>query len=216
MGNAEMNVLEIMRVGPVIPVIVIDDVAHAVPLARALVAGGVRVLEVTLRTAAGLEAIRAIAREVPDAIVGVGTITTAQDFVAARAAGAKFGVSPGLTPALVQGARESGLPLLPGVMTPSDVIAARGAGFRQLKLFPAQQAGGIGMLKAMHGPFPDVMFCPTGGVSEDTAPQFLALPNVACVGGSWLTPKAMIQAGNWGQITQLATVAAALRPAGAA
>jgi len=208
-----MNVLEVMRVGPVIPVIVIEDLAQAVPLARALVAGGVRVLEVTLRTAAGIEAIRAIAREVPDAIVGVGTITTPEDFDAARSAGAKFGVSPGLTPALIDGARKSGLPLLPGVMTPSDVIAARAAGFRQLKLFPAQQAGGMGMLKAMHGPFPDVTFCPTGGVSEETAPQFLALPNVACVGGSWLTPKAAVQAGEWKQITDLAKRAAQLRAA---
>ncbi|HTT10670.1 MAG TPA: bifunctional 4-hydroxy-2-oxoglutarate aldolase/2-dehydro-3-deoxy-phosphogluconate aldolase [Burkholderiaceae bacterium] len=208
-----MNVLEVMRVGPVIPVIVIEDLAHAVPLARALVGGGVRVLEVTLRTAAGIEAIRAIAREVKDAIVGVGTITTPEDFEAARSAGARFGVSPGLTPALVQGAHETKLPLLPGVMTPSDVIAARAAGFRQLKLFPAQQAGGIGMLKAMHGPFPDVTFCPTGGVSEETAPQFLALPNVACVGGSWLTPKTAVQAGDWKQITQLATRACALRAA---
>jgi len=208
-----MNVLEVMRTGPVIPVIVIDDLAHAVPLARALVAGGVRVLEVTLRTAAGLDAIRAIAREVPGAIVGVGTLTTREDFAAARGAGATFGVSPGLTPALVEGARESGLPLLPGVMTPSDVIAARAAGFRQLKLFPAQQAGGIGMLKAMHGPFPDVTFCPTGGVSEETAPQFLALPNVACVGGSWLTPKAAVQAGDWKEITRLASRASQLKPA---
>jgi 2-dehydro-3-deoxyphosphogluconate aldolase / (4S)-4-hydroxy-2-oxoglutarate aldolase len=206
-----MNVLEVMRTGPVIPVIVIDDLAQAVPLARALVAGGVRVLEVTLRTAAGIDAIRAIARDVPDAIVGVGTLTAPEDFEAARSAGAKFGVSPGLTPALVQGARESGLALLPGVMTPSDVIAARSAGFRQLKLFPAQQAGGIGMLKAMSGPFPDVTFCPTGGVTEETAPEFLALPNVACVGGSWLTPKAAVQAGDWKQITQLAARAAALR-----
>jgi 2-dehydro-3-deoxyphosphogluconate aldolase/(4S)-4-hydroxy-2-oxoglutarate aldolase len=211
-----MNVLEVMRVGPVIPVIVIEDLAQAVPLARALVAGGVRVLEVTLRTAAGIDAIRAIAREVPEAIVGVGTITAPDDFEAARAAGAQFGVSPGLTPALVQAAHASKLPLLPGVMTPSDVIAARAAGFRQLKLFPAQQAGGIGMLKAMHGPFPDVMFCPTGGVTEETAPQFLALPNVACVGGSWLTPKAAVQAGAWSEITQLAKRAAALAPARAA
>jgi 2-dehydro-3-deoxyphosphogluconate aldolase/(4S)-4-hydroxy-2-oxoglutarate aldolase len=211
-----MKVLDVMQVGPVIPVIVIDDLAQAVPLARALVAGGVRVLEVTLRTAAGIEAIRAIARDVADAIVGVGTITTPEDFEAARSAGARFGVSPGLTPALIQGARESGLPLLPGVMTPSDVIAARAAGFRQLKLFPAQQAGGLGMLKALHGPFPDVMFCPTGGVSEETAPQFLALPNVACVGGSWLTPAAAVQAGDWASITQLAARAAALRPARAA
>jgi len=208
-----MNVLEVMRIGPVIPVIVIDDLAQAVPLARALVGGGVRVLEVTLRTAAGLDAIRAIAREVPDAIVGVGTITAADDFALARKAGAQFGVSPGLTPALIEGARASGLPLLPGVMTPSDVIAARSAGFRQLKLFPAQQAGGIGMLRAMFGPFPDVTFCPTGGVSEETAPDFLALPNVACVGGSWLTPKAAVQAGAWEQITQLAIRAATLRPA---
>jgi 2-dehydro-3-deoxyphosphogluconate aldolase/(4S)-4-hydroxy-2-oxoglutarate aldolase len=211
-----MNVLEVMRVGPVIPVIVIEDLAQAVPLARALVAGGVRVLEVTLRTAAGIDAIRAIAREVPEAIVGVGTITAPDDFEAARAAGAQFGVSPGLTPALVQAAHASKLPLLPGVMTPSDVIAARAAGFRQLKLFPAQQAGGIGMLKAMNGPFPDVMFCPTGGVTEETAPQFLALPNVACVGGSWLTPKAAVQAGAWSEITQLAKRAAALAPARAA
>lgn len=210
-----MNVLDVMRIGPVIPVIVIDDVAQAVPLARALVAGGVRVLEVTLRTAAGLDAIRAIARDVPDAIVGVGTLTSGEDFAAARSAGARFGVSPGLTPALVQGARETGLPLLPGVMTPSDVIAARAAGYRQLKLFPAQQAGGIGMLRALHGPFPDVTFCPTGGISEETAPHFLAAPNVACVGGSWLTPKAALQANDWAQVTQLAARAAALRPAGA-
>lgn len=208
-----MNVLEVMRIGPVIPVIVIDDLVHAVPLARALVAGGVRVLEVTLRTAAGLDAIRAIVREVPEAIVGVGTITTREDFVAARDAGAKFGVSPGLTQALVEGARESGLPLLPGVMTPSDVIAARAAGFRQLKLFPAQQAGGIGMLRALSGPFPDVTFCPTGGISEETAPQFLAVPNVACVGGSWLTPKLAVQSNDWTQVTQLAARAAALKPA---
>jgi 2-dehydro-3-deoxyphosphogluconate aldolase/(4S)-4-hydroxy-2-oxoglutarate aldolase len=208
-----MDVLEIMQVGPVIPVIVIDDPAHAVPLARALVAGGVRVHEVTLRTAAGIGAVRAIAREVPDAIVGVGTITTPEDFFAARDAGAKFGVSPGLTPALVQAAKESGLPLLPGVMTPSDVIAARAAGFQRLKLFPAQQAGGIGMLKAMHGPFPDVVFCPTGGVTQETAPEFLALPNVACVGGSWLTPKKAMEDGNWGEVTRLAEKAAGLRGA---
>jgi 2-dehydro-3-deoxyphosphogluconate aldolase/(4S)-4-hydroxy-2-oxoglutarate aldolase len=208
-----MNVLDVMRIGPVIPVIVIDDLAQAVPLARALVAGGVRVLEVTLRTAAGLDAIRAIVRDVPEAIVGVGTLTTREDFAAARDAGARFGVSPGLTPALVEGARESGLPLLPGVMTPSDVIAARAAGFRQLKLFPAQQAGGIGMLRALSGPFPDVTFCPTGGISEETAPQFLAVANVACVGGSWLTPNPAVQANDWTQITQLAARAAALKPA---
>ena len=187
-----MKLIEMLCLGPVIPVIVIQDVERAVPLARALVAGGVRVLEVTLRTPAGLPAIRAIAREVPEAIVGVGTLTDADEFAAARDAGAQFAVSPGLTPALVDAARASGLPWLPGVMTPSDVIAARAAGLRQLKLFPAEQAGGLGMLKALHGPFPDVLFCPTGGVTPNTAPQFLALPNVPCVGGSWLTPPAAV------------------------
>jgi 2-dehydro-3-deoxyphosphogluconate aldolase / (4S)-4-hydroxy-2-oxoglutarate aldolase len=209
-----MNVLELMRIGPVIPVIIIDHIAHAVPLARALVAGGVRVLEVTLRTPVALQAIRAIASEVDGAVVGVGTITRAQDFVQSIEAGAVFGVSPGLTPELVAGARDSGLPLLPGVMTPSDVIAARAAGFTEMKLFPAQQAGGIGMLKALGGPFPDVTFCPTGGVSAATAADFLALPNVACVGGSWLTPADAVAAGDWDRITTLARDAARLhRPA---
>jgi 2-dehydro-3-deoxyphosphogluconate aldolase/(4S)-4-hydroxy-2-oxoglutarate aldolase len=206
-----MNVLELMRIGPVIPVIVIDHIEHAVPLARALVAGGVRVLEVTLRTPVALQAIRAIASEVEGAIVGVGTITRAQDFARSIEAGAVFGVSPGLTPELVAGARDSGLPLLPGVMTPSDVIAARAADFTEMKLFPAQQAGGIGMLKALGGPFPDVTFCPTGGVSAATAADFLALPNVACVGGSWLTPPDAVAAGDWQRITTLARDAARLR-----
>jgi 2-dehydro-3-deoxyphosphogluconate aldolase/(4S)-4-hydroxy-2-oxoglutarate aldolase len=205
-----MNVLELMQVGPVIPVIVLDDVASAVPLARALVKGGVRVLEVTLRTAAGLPSIRAIAQEVPDAIVGVGTITQPEEFAASREAGAQFAVSPGLTPALIDAARRLDIPVLPGVFTPSDVIAARAAGFFHLKLFPAQQAGGIGMLKAMGGPFPDTVFCPTGGVTLETAPNFLALPNVVCVGGSWLTPKDAMAAGDWDTITALAREAAAL------
>jgi 2-dehydro-3-deoxyphosphogluconate aldolase/(4S)-4-hydroxy-2-oxoglutarate aldolase len=205
-----MNVLDVMRVGPVIPVIVLDDVELAVPLAQALVAGGVRVLEVTLRTSAGLDSIRAIARQVPEAIVGVGTVTQPGEFAAARDAGAQFAVSPGLTPALIEAAAHTDLPLLPGVMTPSDVIAARAAGFFQLKLFPAQQAGGIGMLNALHGPFPDTTFCPTGGVTAESAPNFLALPNVACVGGSWLTPKAALDARDWDAITVLASGAAAL------
>jgi 2-dehydro-3-deoxyphosphogluconate aldolase/(4S)-4-hydroxy-2-oxoglutarate aldolase len=209
-----MNVLDVMRIGPVIPVIVIDELAHAVPLAKALVAGGVRVLEVTLRTPVALAAIRAIVREVPEAIVGVGTLTRPENFTEARDAGARFGVSPGLTSALVEAARESGLPLLPGVMTPSDVIAARLAGFREMKLFPAQQAGGMGMLKALAGPFPDVTFCPTGGITAETAPEFLALPNVACVGGSWLTPKAALAAGHWQAITVLAGRASAWRRGG--
>ena len=206
-----MNVIELMRLGPVIPVIVIEDADRAVPLARALVAGGVRVLEVTLRTPAALSAIRAIAREVPEAVVGVGTLTHADEFAAALEAGAQFAVSPGLTPALVKAARTTGLRWLPGVMTPSDVIAARAAGLRQLKLFPAQQAGGLGMLKALYGPFPDVLFCPTGGITPDTAPEFLALPNVPCVGGSWLTPGAAVASGDWNAITALATHASSLR-----
>jgi 2-dehydro-3-deoxyphosphogluconate aldolase / (4S)-4-hydroxy-2-oxoglutarate aldolase len=208
----DMDVREVMRVGPVIPVIIIDKVDDAVLLAKALVDGGVRVLEVTLRTAVALEAIRVIAAQVKDAIVGVGTICRPEDFEQAAAAGAMFGVSPGLTPALIEGARASRLPLLPGVMTPTDVIAARAAGFTNLKLFPAQQAGGMGMLKALGSPFPDVTFCPTGGVTAETAPDFLALPNVACVGGSWLTPKDLVAKGEWRRITELARAAAALRP----
>jgi 2-dehydro-3-deoxyphosphogluconate aldolase / (4S)-4-hydroxy-2-oxoglutarate aldolase len=206
-----VNLAELLSVGPVIPVIVIEDADQAVPLARALVAGGVRVLEVTLRTPAALGAISAIARHVPDAVVGVGTVTEMGQFAAARDAGARFAVSPGLTPALQEAARRAGLPWLPGVMTPSDVIAARAAGLRQLKLFPAQQAGGIGMLKALYGPFPDVVFCPTGGITAATAPDFLALPNVACVGGSWLTPASAMAAGDWATITQLAAEASVLR-----
>jgi 2-dehydro-3-deoxyphosphogluconate aldolase/(4S)-4-hydroxy-2-oxoglutarate aldolase len=206
-----MNLLEIMRASPVIPVIAVDDINHAVPMARALVAGGIRVLEVTLRTEHGLAAIRAIAEQVPDAILGVGTLTRREDFAAARDAGAIFGVSPGLTMELIEGSRSSGLPLLPGVMTPSEVMSAREVGYRQVKLFPAVPAGGVGMLNAIAGPLGDMMFCPTGGISQETAPQFLACKNVACVGGSWLTPKDAMAAGDWARITELAKAAASLR-----
>jgi 2-dehydro-3-deoxyphosphogluconate aldolase/(4S)-4-hydroxy-2-oxoglutarate aldolase len=205
-----VSVLELMRTGPVIPVIVIEEIADAVPLARALVAGGVRVLEVTLRTRVALAAIEAIARDVEGAVVGAGTITQSGEFARCAAAGARFGVSPGLTAELVEGARASTLPWLPGVMTPSEVIAARAAGYEALKLFPAQQAGGIGMLNALAGPFPDIVFCPTGGVTLSSAADFLALPNVACVGGSWLTPRDAIRARDWARITALAREAAAL------
>jgi 2-dehydro-3-deoxyphosphogluconate aldolase/(4S)-4-hydroxy-2-oxoglutarate aldolase len=208
--TTNMNLLDIMRSASVIPVIAIDAPEHAVPLARALVAGGIKVLEVTLRTAHGLEAIRAMA-QVEGAIVGVGTLTKPEEFALARDAGAVFGVSPGLTPALIDAAKTSGLPLLPGCMTPSEVMVAREAGFKQLKLFPAVPAGGVGMLKAIAGPLPDVTFCPTGGISIETAPQFLALKNVACVGGSWLTPADAIRNGDWDLITELARSAAALR-----
>lgn len=205
-----MTLLDIMRTSAVIPVIAIDDPEHAVPLAKALVAGGIRVLEVTLRTPHGLGAIKAMTA-VEGAIVGVGTLTQPEEFAAARDAGAVFGVSPGLTPALVAAARSSGLPLLPGVMTPSEVMVAREQGFRQLKLFPAVPAGGVGMLNGIAGPLPDVTFCPTGGISQETAPQFLKLKNVACVGGSWLTPKDLIANGEWDKITELAKAASSLR-----
>jgi 2-dehydro-3-deoxyphosphogluconate aldolase/(4S)-4-hydroxy-2-oxoglutarate aldolase len=205
-----MTLLDIMRTSAVIPVIAIDDPEHAVPLAKALVAGGIRVLEVTLRTPHGLGAIKAMTA-VEGAIVGVGTLTQPEEFAAARDAGAVFGVSPGLTPALVAAAKSSGLPLLPGVMTPSEVMVAREQGFRQLKLFPAVPAGGVGMLNGIAGPLPDVTFCPTGGISQETAPQFLKLKNVACVGGSWLTPKDLIANGEWDKITELAKAASSLR-----
>jgi 2-dehydro-3-deoxyphosphogluconate aldolase/(4S)-4-hydroxy-2-oxoglutarate aldolase len=206
-----MMISEVLGAGPVIPVIAIPEARHAVPLAQALVAGGVRILEVTLRTAAALEAVRRIAAEVPDAIVGVGTITRPQEFAEAKTAGARFGVTPGLTADLARAAHDSELPLLPGVMTPSEVIMALSFGYTQLKLFPARQAGGIGMLRALAGPFPQTRFCPTGGLNVETAPLFLAEPNVACVGGSWLTPKAMIERGDWAAITALAREASALR-----
>lgn len=209
--SSASSLLEIMHASIVMPVIAIEDLAHAVPLAKALVAGGIRVLEVTLRTAHGLAAIRAIADAVPEAIVGVGTLTRPEEFAAAREAGAVFGVSPGLTAELIDAARSSGLPFLPGVMTPSEVMLARAAGFMQMKLFPAVPAGGIGMLNAIAGPLPDVIFCPTGGITEATAAGFLACPNVACVGGSWLTPKEAIRAGDWASITALAVAASALR-----
>lgn len=205
-----LSLLEIMRTSAVIPVIAIDDPEHAVPLAKALVAGGIRVLEVTLRTPHGLGAIKAMTA-VEGAIVGVGTLTQPEEFAAARDAGAVFGVSPGLTPALIAAAKSSGLPLLPGVMTPSEVMVAREHGFKQLKLFPAVPAGGVGMLSGIGGPLPDVTFCPTGGISIETAPQFLKLKNVACVGGSWLTPKDLIANGEWDKITELAKAASALR-----
>jgi 2-dehydro-3-deoxyphosphogluconate aldolase/(4S)-4-hydroxy-2-oxoglutarate aldolase len=205
-----MNALDVMQSGPVIPVIVIDRLADAVPLARALVAGGVRVLELTLRTPVALQAMARVVAEVEGAIVGAGTLTRPEDVQAVQRAGAVFGVSPGLTPDLAAAARAGGLPLLPGVMTPSEVIAARNAGYTELKLFPAQQAGGIGMLKALAGPFPDVRFCPTGGIGAATAAEFLALANVVCVGGSWLTPSDAVQAGDWPRITALARAASSL------
>lgn len=206
-----MSIREILAASPVMPVIVLDHVADAVPLARSLVAGGIRVLEVTLRTPVALDCIRAIRAAVPDAIVGVGTIITASDLDAARAAGAAFGVSPGATPAVLARANETGMAFLPGVMTPSDVMNALAAGFDAMKLFPARQAGGIDMLKALGGPFPGVTFCPTGGIDAASAPTYLALTNVACVGGSWLAPAPLVKQGNWVEIEGLARAASALK-----
>ena len=206
-----MKTIELLRLSPVIAVIVIDRVAHAVPMARALVKGGVRVLEVTLRTPAALDAVHAIAEEIEGAIVGVGTVTAGRDFQRSQRAGAAFCVSPGLTPELASAARDHDLPLLPGVMTPSELMSARAAGFTALKLFPAQCAGGVGMLQALQGPFPEMVFCPTGGITPESAPHFLALPNVACVGGSWLTPPELMHAGDWPRVTALARAASALR-----
>jgi len=208
--GALLTSLDVMRDAPVIPVIVLDDLAHAVPLARALVAGGIRMLEVTLRTPAALACIEAIAREVPAAVAGAGTVRSSADARAAAAAGARFAVSPGYTSAVGEACRELGLPLLPGVATGSEVMAALEGGYTELKFFPAQQAGGAPMLKAFAGPFHDVRFCPTGGVSPANAREYLALPNVVCVGGSWLTPAEAMRDGDWARITQLAREAVAL------
>ncbi|MBA4175107.1 MAG: keto-deoxy-phosphogluconate aldolase [Leptothrix sp. (in: Bacteria)] len=206
-----MNTLDLAAYGPVIPVIVLQRVADAVPMARALLAGGVRVLEVTLRTPVGLACIAAIAREVPEAVVGAGTIRSAADARAAKAAGSRFGVSPGYTAAVGAACREAGLPLLPGVATAGEVMAAMEDGLNFLKFFPATAAGGIPMLKALAGPYPDIAFCPTGGITPETAPQFLALPNVKVCGGSWLTPQDAVDAGDWSRVTALARAASALR-----
>ncbi len=205
-----LTALQVMQDAPVIPVIVLHDVAHAVPMARALVAGGIRMLEVTLRTPQALACMEAIARDVPEAVLGAGTVRSQADARAALNAGARFAVSPGYTSALGQACRDLGLPLLPGVATGSEIMQAQADGLSQLKFFPALQAGGLAMLKAWGGPFFDVDFCPTGGLTPENAPQFLALPNVRCVGGSWLVPADALAAGDWARITALAAQAKAL------
>jgi 2-dehydro-3-deoxyphosphogluconate aldolase/(4S)-4-hydroxy-2-oxoglutarate aldolase len=204
------NTRELATHGPVIPVIVLQRVEDALPLAEALLAGGVRVLEITLRTPAALAGMEAIARALPEAIVGAGTLRSAADVRAARDAGCVFGVSPGYTATLGAACRDEGLPLLPGVATASEVMAAQADGLDFLKFFPATAAGGIPMLKALAGPFTDVVFCPTGGISAATAPDFLALANVNVCGGSWLTPADAVAAGDWARISALAKAASAL------
>lgn len=202
--------MSLLDLAPVIPVVVIDDAATAVPLARALVAGGLPVIEVTLRTPAAREAIARIADEVPEATVGAGTVRTSEDIAASVAAGARFLVSPGTTLSLVEAMDASGVPYLPGASTVSEVMALVERGIKELKFFPAEAAGGVAYLKSLAGPLPDVRFCPTGGIRVDTAADYLALPNVGCVGGTWLTPADALASGDWDRVKKLATEAAAL------
>ena len=205
---AQLTSLDVMQDAPVIPVIVLHDINHAVPMARALVAGGIRMLEVTLRTPVALQCIERIAKEVPEAVVGAGTVRSPAEAEAAVRAGARFAVSPGFTNAVGQACTDQGLPLLPGVATGSEIMMASEAGFKELKFFPAMQAGGPAMLRSWSGPFFDVKFCPTGGVSVANAKEFLSLPNVICVGGSWIVPSDALASGDWARITSLASEAA--------
>jgi 2-dehydro-3-deoxyphosphogluconate aldolase/(4S)-4-hydroxy-2-oxoglutarate aldolase len=205
-----MMIENILRAAPVIPVVIIDDLAAAVPLARALVAGGLPVIEVTLRTAVGLEAMRAIAAEVPDAIAGIGTVVEPAQLTAAAQAGARFAVSPGATPRILDAAAGENVPLLPGIATASEAIALIERGYRFAKFFPAEPAGGAAYLSAIASPLPQLTFCPTGGITLESAPRYLKLPNVICVGGSWMVNRATIAAADWSAITASATQAAAL------
>lgn len=197
------RIAELIRQATVIPVLTIERLADAVPLARALVAGDVRTLEVTLRTAVAVDAAKAIIAEVPDAVVGIGTILNGDDLARAEALGAKFGISPGATPELLKAVAASGLPFAPGIATASELMQALAHGFDVVKFFPAEQAGGIKALRALAGPFPNVRVCPTGGIGEANAATWLAEPNVLAVGGSWLCPAADIRAGNWAGITAM-------------
>ncbi|ROQ27377.1 bifunctional 4-hydroxy-2-oxoglutarate aldolase/2-dehydro-3-deoxy-phosphogluconate aldolase [Gallaecimonas pentaromativorans] len=202
---------DVLTASPVMPVLVIEKLEHAVPLAKALVAGGIRVLEVTLRTDCALDAIAQIAKDVPDALVGAGTVLNGEDYEAAIEAGAKFVISPGMTPSLVQAALKGPAPLIPGVSTLSEVMEGMDLGLGYFKFFPAEASGGAPALKAMGGPIPQVKFCPTGGISEKNAASYLGLPNVLCVGGSWLAPKELIEAGDWDGITAIAKAASSLK-----
>jgi 2-dehydro-3-deoxyphosphogluconate aldolase / (4S)-4-hydroxy-2-oxoglutarate aldolase len=199
-----------LDVAPVIPVVVINEVAHAVPLARALVTGGLPIIEVTLRTSAALDGIRAIADEVPEITLGVGTIVTAEQAAAAVQAGAQFLVSPGASDRLLDGLQSVGVPFLAGTASPSDVVRLLERGITEAKLFPAEVVGGVAMLKALAGPFGGVRFCPTGGITAASAPDYLALSNVGCVGGTWVAPAGLQAAGQWDRITEIAVAAAAL------
>ncbi|AOW86714.1 MULTISPECIES: bifunctional 4-hydroxy-2-oxoglutarate aldolase/2-dehydro-3-deoxy-phosphogluconate aldolase [Streptomyces] len=204
----------VLDLAPVVPVVVVDELADAVPLARALVAGGLPAIEVTLRTPVALDAIRAIAGEVPGAVVGAGTVITAEQVGEVVAAGARFLVSPGWTDGLVDAMRASGVPFLPGVSTTSEVVALLERGVREMKFFPAEAAGGTAYLKALAAPLPQARFCPTGGIGPASAPEYLALPNVGCVGGSWMLPKDAVAGRDWGRVEALAREAAALSAGG--
>ncbi|HEY5783135.1 MAG TPA: bifunctional 4-hydroxy-2-oxoglutarate aldolase/2-dehydro-3-deoxy-phosphogluconate aldolase [Lysobacter sp.] len=207
-----MGLLEsVLHVAPVMPVVVIEDARNAVSLARALVAGGIPAIEITLRTRAALDAVRAIANEVEGAIVGVGTVRRPQDLVDAQQAGARFAVSPGSTPGLIAAAKDSSLPWLPGAATASEAMTLAEHGFVFQKFFPAEAAGGAAALRSLHGPLPEIRFCATGGIGTHNAPEYLATPNVACVGGSWLTPSRLVATGEWGAIEALARAATLLR-----
>ncbi len=204
------NIKDIMKAAPVVPVMVIDNLSDAVPLAKALVDGGLRVLEITLRTAPALEAIKAIKESVPNAIVGAGTIINVETLQASIDAGAEFIVTPGSTPAIIDAAQAAGIPILPGVNTPSEAMVLLEKGITEMKFFPAEAAGGIPMLKSIAGPLPQIQFCPTGGVNPNNASDYLALKNVACVGGSWMAPAELVVAGDWDEITRRALDASAL------
>ncbi|MFF3952214.1 bifunctional 4-hydroxy-2-oxoglutarate aldolase/2-dehydro-3-deoxy-phosphogluconate aldolase [Streptomyces sp. NPDC001890] len=201
----------VLDLAPVVPVVVLEDAADAVPLARALVAGGLPAIEVTLRTAAALDAIRAIAAEVPDAVVGAGTVISVRNVADTVAAGARFLVSPGWTDRLLDAMKASGVPFLPGVSTTSEVVALLERGVTEMKFFPAEAAGGTAYLKALSAPLPQARFCPTGGITPASAPSYLALPNVGCVGGSWMVPADAVAAKDWARVERLAGEAAALR-----
>ena len=208
-----MTIEEILALSPVMPVVTIADAAHAVPMARALLAGGLRTVEITLRTPMALAAVAAIAKEVPELVIGVGTVLTASDLKHAAEAGATFAISPGSTPELMDAARHGPIPYLPAIATAGELMAGLDRGFTAFKFFPAASAGGVGALKAFAGPFPGVRFCPTGGIGAATAPEYLALPNVLCVGGSWIAPESAIVAGDVATIERLAREASVLRVA---
>jgi 2-dehydro-3-deoxyphosphogluconate aldolase / (4S)-4-hydroxy-2-oxoglutarate aldolase len=205
---------DLLSISPVIPVVVIDDVADAVPLARALARGGVRIMEITLRTDAGLGAIERVAAEVPETTVGAGTVTTPEEAAAAQKAGSRFIVTPGATDRLLTAVLDTGLPILAGASTLTEILRLREHGQQAVKFFPAEAAGGTAYLSAVAGPVPDVRFCPTGGITPGNAGEYLALPNVGCVGGSWLTPRALVRAGDWAAIERLAAEASGLAARG--